>query len=64
MKKYIVLMAVGIAIMFLAACSNPKEDKARIDRYLDNVYGKMSILWNKIRRISDIILSSSRNIRV
>lgn len=40
MKKYIVLIAIGIAIMLLAACSDPKEDKARIDRYLDNVYGK------------------------
>ena len=40
MKKYIVLFIIGIAVLLLMGCSNPNEDKARIDRYLDNVYGK------------------------
>ena len=40
MKKYIVLFIIGIAVLLLIGCSNPKEDKARIDKYLDRVYGE------------------------
>ena len=40
MKKYIVLFIIGIAVLLLIGCSNPKEDKARIDKYLDRVWGK------------------------
>lgn len=40
MKKYIVLFIIGIAVLLLMGCSNPKEDKARIDKYLDRVYGE------------------------
>ena len=40
MKKYVVLFIIGIAVLLLMGCSNPKEDKARIDKYLDRVYGE------------------------
>lgn len=40
MKKYVVLFIIGIAVLLLIGCSNPKEDKARIDKYLDRVYGE------------------------
>ena len=55
MKKYVVLFIIGIAVLLLMGCSNPKEDKARID-ILIGFMGKMSIPLSKTQSISVTIL--------